>query len=125
PVWEEVTRKCLSCGVCAYECPTCHCYDIVDEATLFEGVRCRNWDCCGFALFTLHASGHNPRPTQMHRYRQRVLHKFAYFLQTYGQNMCVGCGRCIVKCPVGMDIYEIVQRVGEQVGASEIRPQKP
>lgn len=114
PVWEEVARKCLSCGVCAYSCPTCHCYDIVDEATLFEGVRCRNWDCCGFALFTLHASGHNPRPTQAHRYRQRVLHKFAYFLQTYGQNMCVGCGRCIVKCPVGMDIYEIAQRVGEQ-----------
>jgi len=111
PVWEEIARKCLGCGICAYSCPTCHCYDIADEATLFEGVRCRNWDCCAFGLFTLHASGHNPRPTQAHRYRQRVLHKFAYFLQTYGQNMCVGCGRCIVKCPVGMDIYEIVQSV--------------
>lgn len=115
PVWEEVARKCLGCGVCAYTCPTCHCYDIVDEAGLFEGVRCRNWDCCAFALFTLHASGHNPRPTQAHRYRQRILHKFAYFLQTYGQNMCVGCGRCVVKCPVGMDIYEIARRVGEEL----------
>lgn len=113
PVWEEIARKCLGCGVCAYLCPTCHCYDIVDEAKLFEGVRCRNWDCCSFALFTLHASGHNPRPTQAHRYRQRILHKFAYSLQTYGQNMCVGCGRCVIKCPVGMDIYEAVQRVQE------------
>jgi ferredoxin len=113
PVWEEIARKCLGCGVCAYSCPTCHCYDVVDEATLFEGVRCRNWDCCGFALFTLHASGHNPRPTQAHRYRQRVLHKFAYFLQTYGRNMCVGCGRCVIKCPVGMDIYEVVQKVAQ------------
>ncbi|MGQ9462066.1 MAG: 4Fe-4S dicluster domain-containing protein [Candidatus Fervidibacter sp.] len=111
PVWEDVARKCLGCGICAYSCPTCHCYDIVDEATLFEGIRCRNWDCCAFALFTLHASGHNPRPTQANRYRQRVLHKFAYFLQTYGRKMCVGCGRCVAKCPVGMDIYEIVKDV--------------
>lgn len=119
--WEELARKCLGCGVCAYVCPTCHCYDIVDEATAFAGCRCKNWDSCAFALFTLHASGHNPRPTQAHRYRQRVMHKFCYFLQTFGQNMCVGCGRCVVKCPVGMDIYEVVRQVSKQALAESQR----
>ncbi len=107
--WEDLARKCLGCGVCAYVCPTCHCFDIVDEATAFSGCRCRNWDSCAFSLFTLHASGHNPRPTQAHRYRQRVMHKFCYFLQTFGQNMCVGCGRCALRCPVNLDIYEVVR----------------
>lgn len=108
-MWEVVARKCVGCGVCAFLCPTCHCFDIVDEANAFGGCRCKNWDACAFALFTLHASGHNPRPTQAHRYRQRVMHKFAYFPENFGPTMCVGCGRCLVHCPVGMDIYEIVR----------------
>jgi ferredoxin len=114
PVWAELSRKCLSCGICAYVCPTCHCFDIVDTADAWGGVRCRNWDSCGFSLFTLHASGHNPRPGQDGRYRQRVLHKFSYFPQAWGQVMCVGCGRCVIDCPVNLDIYAVAREILRQ-----------
>jgi len=106
PIWERLARKCVGCGICAYVCPTCHCFDIMDDADAWGGVRCRNWDSCAFSLFTLHASGHNPRPEQDTRYRQRVMHKFCYFPQRFGRIMCVGCGRCVTDCPVNLDIYE-------------------
>ncbi|HID08245.1 MAG TPA: 4Fe-4S ferredoxin [Armatimonadetes bacterium] len=108
-LWEELSRRCLSCGACTYVCPSCSCFDVADEGNVWGGCRYRNWDSCGFAMFTLHASGHNPRPTQMHRCRQRVMHKFSYFPARFGRNMCVGCGRCIQVCPVGMDIYQIAE----------------
>ena len=111
PVWREAALKCLGCGICAYVCPTCHCFDIIDDADAWGGMRCRNWDSCGFSQFTAHASGHNPRPAQDSRYRQRVLHKFSYFPQTWGRVMCVGCGRCVIDCPVNLDIYAVAQAV--------------
>lgn len=107
PVWEEFGRICLGCGVCAFVCPTCTCYDLVDEQEGKCWSRCKTWDSCGFGYFTLHASGHNPRPTQMERYRQRVLHKFSYFTTQIKTNMCVGCGRCTKFCPVHLDIYDV------------------
>ncbi len=110
PIWEEIARTCLSCGVCAFVCPTCHCYDLTEERDGHIWSRCRNWDSCGYGYFTLHASGHNPRPTAMERYRQRAMHKFCYFLEATGANMCVGCGRCIKFCPVGLDIYQVRAR---------------
>lgn len=108
-LWERLCRRCLSCGACTYVCPSCSCFDVADEDNPYGGCRYRNWDGCCFAMFTMHASGHNPRPTQMHRYRQRTMHKFSYFPLRYGMNMCVGCGRCIDVCPVGMDIYEVAK----------------
>lgn len=107
PAWEAIGRKCLGCGLCAFVCPTCHCFDLADECTMTEGCRYKNWDSCCLPLFTLHASGHDPRPTQRERYRQRLMHKFSYFVETAGMNMCVGCGRCTTFCPVDIDIYEI------------------
>jgi len=116
PVWREAALKCLGCGICAYVCPTCHCFDIIDDGDAWGGERCRNWDSCGFSQFTSHASGHNPRPAQDSRYRQRVLHKFSYFPQTWGRVMCVGCGRCVVDCPVNLDIYAVAQAVLSDTG---------
>jgi sulfhydrogenase subunit beta (sulfur reductase) len=113
PFWDTVHQKCLGCGVCTYLCPTCHCFDIVDEVVNDSGRRVRNWDTCQFSLFTLHASGHNPRPSGRERMRQRVMHKFRYFVENYGEVACVGCGRCVRECPVNLDIRAVVEAVRE------------
>ena len=111
PFWDELHEKCLGCGVCTYLCPTCHCFDILDEAEGSRGRRVRIWDSCQFPLFTLHASGHNPRPSGKERMRQRVMHKFRYFVENFGEVACVGCGRCVRECPVNMDIREVLNAI--------------
>ncbi len=111
PVWERVAEHCLSCSTCAYVCPSCSCFDMNHEGSAWCGSQCRSWDACTFALFTKHASGHNPRETRADRYRQRVLHKFAFTENDQETFRCVGCGRCITLCPAGLDIFEVVQSV--------------
>ncbi len=109
--WDDVHQKCLGCGICTYMCPTCHCFDIVDEVEGNRGRRVRNWDSCQFSLFTLHTSGHNPRPSGKERMRQRIMHKFRYFVDNFGPVACVGCGRCVRECPVNLDIRAVVESV--------------
>ncbi len=108
PVWDRLHERCLGCAACTYLCPTCHCFDIVDEGGPGEGVRLRNWDSCMFALFTLHASGHNPRMTGKERMRQRIMHKFNYYPERQGRPACVGCGRCVEICPVNLDLRQVI-----------------
>ncbi len=109
PKWEGIGNICLSCAQCAFVCPVCHCFDIVDEDYSYtDGRRMKNWDGCQFGNFTLHASGHNPRDIQSKRYRQRINHKFRYYVDKFGQILCTGCGRCSRGCPVSIDIKEIV-----------------
>ncbi len=107
-IWDKMALKCLSCGACAYVCPTCHCFDVIDEASISEGCRRKNWDSCGFGQFTIHASGHNPRPSQKERFRNRILHKFKYYVDKFDETACVGCGRCRKVCPVNMNLRDIV-----------------
>ncbi|MEA3427632.1 MAG: 4Fe-4S dicluster domain-containing protein [Thermodesulfobacteriota bacterium] len=108
PFWEEVAFACINCGACTYACPTCWCFDIQDEVNGYSGIRMRNWDSCMFPLFTLHASGHNPRNTNMQRLRQRFMHKLKYYVDKYNDGIqCVGCGRCIRLCPVNIDIRRV------------------
>lgn len=110
-LWDEVALRCLGCGACSFLCPTCHCFDIVDEATWNRGRRRRNWDCCAFGEFTRHASGHNPRPGRAARFRQRVMHKFNYFPERFDRIACVGCGRCLRNCAAGQDLIDILRRI--------------
>jgi ferredoxin len=112
PVWKTIALRCHGCGACAALCPTCHCFDIVDEhISAEEGVRRRNWDSCQTALFTVHASGHNPRASQSERFRQRIQHKFSIYPSRFGEMLCTGCGRCSRVCPGGMDLPSIVSEL--------------
>jgi len=106
--WKDVSQSCLGCGVCTFLCPSCFCFDIVDETVRKE--RVRNWDSCMFRTYSLEASGHNPRPTKVERTRQRVMHKFAYWVDLINEIGCTGCGRCVKYCPVNIDIREIAEK---------------
>jgi sulfhydrogenase subunit beta (sulfur reductase) len=105
--WYKVQQSCLGCGVCTFLCPTCHCFDIVDEVQRRE--RVRNWDTCMFRIYSQEASGYNPRPTNVERTRQRIMHKYAYFLDNHDEIGCTGCGRCVRYCPVGLDIRQVIR----------------
>lgn len=113
PFWNTIHGKCLACGTCTYMCPTCHCFDISDEVKGADGVRIRSWDSCMYPLFTKETSGHNPRPSQKERWRQRTMHKFKYYIDMFNAIACVGCGRCVLYCPVNIDIRKIVKDISK------------
>ncbi len=113
PEWPAATLRCLGCGACAYTCPTCHCFDIVDEGNAAGGIRARNWDACQFPMFTMHASGHNPRGSQGQRQRQRIFHKFKVYRDKFGEVLCTGCGNCTRNCPVSLGVRPILERIGK------------
>ena len=106
-VWEKTAQRCLSCGVCTYVCPTCHCFGFCDGTT----ERIRFHDACMFSSFTLEASGHNPRAKASARLQQRIMHKFNYTVKNHNQTFCSGCGRCVLYCPVNIDLREIIEEV--------------
>ena len=111
PLWDGVHQKCVGCGACSYLCPTCWCFDVLDEEMATGAKRVRLWDTCQFPLFTLQGSGFNPRPSAKERMRQRVMHKFNYYPKEFGLLACVGCGRCVRECPVNLDIREIIRTI--------------
>jgi ferredoxin len=117
-LWSSIALRCHGCGACASICPTCHCFDIVDEHESYkEGVRRRNWDSCQTAKFTMHASNYNPRKTQTERFRQRVMHKFSVYPRRFGALLCTGCGRCARACPAGMNLPEVLGQLIQLAGA--------
>jgi ferredoxin len=111
PLWDALAETCLGCGACTYLCPTCHCFDLYDEKQETGGMKLRVHDACMFASFTREASGHNPRGKRGERMRQRVMHKFSYAPENFGDIFCVGCGRCVTNCPSNIDIRETVSRM--------------
>ena len=116
PVWEELYKPCLACGTCTFVCPTCQCYDIKDYDTGHGIKRYRCWDSCMYSDFTMMAHGNN-RTSQMQRFRQRFMHKLVYFpANNDGMYSCVGCGRCVEKCPSALNIVKVIKAFQNQGG---------
>lgn len=116
PVWEELYKPCLACGTCTFVCPTCQCYDIKDYDTGHGVQRYRCWDSCMYSDFTMMAHGNN-RTSQMQRFRQRFMHKLVYFpANNDGMYSCVGCGRCVEKCPSALNIVKVIKAFQNQGG---------
>jgi len=110
-IWDALGERCLSCGSCSMVCPTCYCYDVVDQVALGsrEGTRSRCWDSCLFSTHALVAGGENFRDSRADRIKFRFYHKQRGFVAEYGRPSCVGCGRCVVSCPIGIDIVEVLR----------------
>ena len=108
--WEDVAAKCVSCGICTLLCPTCFCFDINDEMVKKQGTRFRSWDSCAFSVYT-RMPMENPREEKWQRVRQKVCHKFEFHPMSYDVIACVGCGRCIRRCPVNWDITQAVNNL--------------
>ncbi|MGO9483346.1 MAG: 4Fe-4S dicluster domain-containing protein [Rhodomicrobium sp.] len=107
PRWEETAARCLACGNCTMVCPTCFCVTVEDRSSLdgASAERVKKWDSC-FTLDFSYVHGGSVRNSGSSRYRQWMTHKLANWIDQFGTLGCVGCGRCITWCPVGIDITE-------------------
>lgn len=114
--WDQVAQRCLSCTNCTQVCPTCFCSDVLDQPDLTgqRTDRLRVWDSC-FSLAFSHVHGGNIRPHTRSRYRQWLTHKLASWIDQFGSSGCVGCGRCITWCPVGIDLTAEVPAIRAEV----------
>jgi len=114
PRWDDVADRCLTCGNCTMVCPTCFCTSVEDSSDLTgaETSRSRRWDSC-FTLDFTHVPGGSVRASARSRYRQWMTHKLSSWIDQFGTSGCVGCGRCLTWCPVGIDITEEVRAIRE------------
>lgn len=127
PHWEDVAKRCLTCSNCTMVCPTCFCHTVEDVTNLQGTVaeRWRKWDSCFHVDFS-YIHGSPVRVSEASRYRQWITHKLASWQDQFGVIGCVGCGRCITWCPVGIDITEEVRvlRRSEEGKAAQSSPKE-
>jgi len=115
-VISDLSGKCQDCGGCAYICPTCTCFNIIDyQLNKDSGERIRSWDACTFAGFTRMAGDHNPVDVEKQRIRKRFLHKLKHDVEKHGRPSCVGCGRCVGICFGGVDIVSFIDAISKTI----------
>jgi sulfhydrogenase subunit beta (sulfur reductase) len=117
-LWDDVAARCLTCGNCTLVCPTCFCTSVEDVTDLTgeHAERMRSWDSC-FSVDHAYIHGGSVRPSGRSRYRQWLTHKFGTWYDQFDSSGCVGCGRCITWCPVGIDVTEELTAIRASEGA--------
>lgn len=117
PVWDEIAGRCLACANCTMVCPTCFCHSLEDTSDLSGEIaeRWRRWDSCFNGDFS-YIHGGRVRASTASRYRQWMSHKLSTWHDQFGTSGCVGCGRCITWCPVGIDITAEAQAIRDRDG---------
>jgi ferredoxin len=120
PRWDDAAQRCLTCANCTMVCPTCFCTSVEDSSDLTgaESSRSRRWDSC-FTMDFSYIHGGSVRASAHARYRQWMTHKLATWIDQFGSSGCVGCGRCITWCPVGIDITEEVRAIRDSEPSKE------
>lgn len=116
-IWEDLDKRCLACGNCTNVCPTCYCFDIVDETDLDlnSGVRYRRWDSCQSEPFAKVAGNENFRALRGERQRHRYLRKFKYPVDKYSRYFCTGCGRCSRTCMADIKLKETINDLAKEI----------
>jgi ferredoxin len=115
PVYDEEAKTCVECQACTRVCPTCHCFYLYDTKQEDYFGKMKMWDSCMRTAYSEVAGGANPRKSLGDRLRHRFMHKFSYFLERYGIEMCVGCGRCVDAEAGEVDIRRVLQKLNEEL----------
>ena len=110
-VFDTEAKNCIECQACTRVCPTCHCFYLYDTKKEDYFAKMKMWDSCMRLSYATMAGGENPNKILGDRMKHRFLHKFVYFLDRYGMDMCVGCGRCVDADAGGIDIREIFKKL--------------
>jgi len=114
-VFDDEAKNCIECQACTRICPTCHCFYLYDTKQKDYFAKMKMWDSCMRTAYAAVAGGANPHKVLGDRIKHRLMHKFVYFLDRYGIDMCVGCGRCVDADAGGMDIRKVLKKLSEEV----------
>ncbi len=123
-VFDDDARDCVECQGCTRICPTCHCFYLYDTKQEDYFAKMKMWDGCLRRAYAEVAGGQNPRKMIGDRIKHRLMHKFVYFLERYGLEMCVGCGRCIDTCAGGIDMRDALKKLNEELKGKDKKKAK-